>query len=147
MFSYRDVIQWRVSLITALNIRSPFCRTTLCVCSCCWTGWCRYWSDKSRSDSWWCLPWFSLSVDGLIWCNTRLVVWGVLTVCLFLFVSYTPCVVMFSCFWGFFVLHDSVSTLNHLPSCFFFLGVFFSCSFDFITSSPSTCSGEWCECN
>ncbi len=68
--SYRDVIQkrdfsssTRSSLIAALNIWSFFFyRMTHCVCCRYWTGWCCYWSDKSRrSDSGWCLPWFLLS--------------------------------------------------------------------------------------
>lgn len=57
-----EFIAIRTSVIAALNIRGLFYRMTECVCSCCWTGWCCYWLDKSmRSDSGWCLPWFSLS--------------------------------------------------------------------------------------
>lgn len=103
----------RSSLIAALNIRSPFCRMTQCVCCCCWTGWCCYWSDKSRSDSGWCLPWFSLGwwVDMMQReaCSVRGPYCLPLSICLF----GSPCTMMFSCLsqcFVFFFLPVSVST-------------------------------------
>lgn len=62
----------------------------------------------------------SLSVDGLTRCNVRRVAWGVLIVCLFLFVSTAPRVEWCLSHW-FFTRLCQCSCLNHLSSCFLFV--------------------------
>lgn len=128
---------------------TPAHNDSVCCC-CCLTGWCCYWSDKSRrSDSGWCLPWFSLSrsVDMMQReaCSMRSPYCLPLSICLL----GSPCRMMFSYLSQWFFFYSSLSVLWPWSSLklFFFLCFCFSCSFCSITHSLSAWSGEWCECN
>lgn len=81
----------------------------------------------------------SHSVDGLIWCNVRVVAWGVLIVCLFVFVSLAPCVAwcFLVCPHVFFTYLCQNCCLNNLSNCLFFLPLFTSLSV--LSLPPSLC--------
>lgn len=158
-FSFRNVIQWRVFSYQICDRssehRKPVCSMTQCVALAAKQDYVVIGRIRAGEVTAGDVSHGSHSVDGLMWCNGRFVVWGVLIVCLFLFVSLAPCVewcflVCPGVFFFFFLLVSvSIPSLIICQASFCLLLIRLSCFLhhSFITPSLSVWLGEWCECN